>query len=101
MKDLLVFIDGEQTDTKNPIEAAYRWSWVYADGEFESDFGFDIVLFNQEEPSYEGYFLATAINNRTVIINMVANEDGRLQGRCCYIDDYESLKHINSPQDWR
>jgi len=100
MKDLLIFIDGCQTGTKNPPEAKYRWPWVYAHGKIEDDYGFDIALFNQDEPTAEGYYIATAPNNKSVIINMVADEDGRMRGRCSYVDDVEGLAHVNSPQDW-
>lgn len=101
MEALLVFIDGENTGTKNFPEAKYRWSWVYAHGKFQDDYGFDIVLFNQREPTVENYYIATAQNNKTVIINLVADEYGRMKGRCCYVDDEEALRHIKSPQNWR
>jgi len=97
---LLVFIDGEQTGTPNPVLAEYRWPWVYAHGNFENDYAFDITLFNQEEPTAEGYYIAIAENNNTVIINMVADERGTLKGRCCYIDDVEAMEYVNNPQNW-
>ena len=95
-KQLLVFIDGEQTGTPNSVLATHRWTWTYAHGEFENDYAFDIVLFNQEEPTAEGYYLAIAENNKTVVVNLVAEENGRLEGRCAYIDDlnanFEKIK---------
>lgn len=99
-KNLLVFIDGCQTGEKNPPEAEYRWSWVYAHGKFEEDYGFDIVLFNQDEPTAEGYYIAYDINSKAVIIHLVFDERGTMKGRCCYIDDYESLQYVNNPEQW-
>lgn len=100
MKNLLVFIDGGQTGTPNSVLAKYRWPWTYAHGKFEYDYHFDIVLFNQKEPTYEGYFLATAEDNKTVVIHLVADERGMLTGRCCYIDDIEAMDYVNNPSKW-
>ena len=99
-KQLLVFIDGEQTGTPNNALATHRWNWVYAHGKFEDDYAFDIVLFNKEEPTAEGYYIAIAENNRTVVVNLVANEYGKLDGRCAYIDDIKAMEYINSPWSW-
>ncbi len=99
-QNLLIFIDRINNGIDNNPKATNRWPWVYAHGEFEADYGFDIPLFNQDEPTYDGYFLATTEDNKTVVINLVADEYGSIKGRCCYIDDYEALKYVNSPQDW-
>ena len=99
-KQLLVFIDGEQTGTPNSVLAEHRWPWVYAHGKFEDDYAFDIVLFNKEEPTAEGYYIATAENNKTVLVNLVADEYGKLEGRASYIDDIEAMKYVNSPERW-
>lgn len=96
MTKLIVAIDGHTTTIKTP----YRWHWVYAHGKFESDYSFDITLFNQSEPTEEGYYIAYTDNNKAVLIHLVANEYGRIEGRCCYIDDYESLVYINNPDQW-
>lgn len=100
--NLLVFMSNEDNKLDEVGKGSLsRWHWTYAHGEFESDYGFDIVLFNQHEPTYDGYFLATASNNKSVLVNLVYDEEmHRFIGRCCYVDDYEALKHINSPQDW-
>ena len=100
IESLLVFIDTSNSGEEQHPLAKYRWSFVYADGLLESDFGYDIVLFNKEMPTEEGYFIAIAENNKTVVINLVADENGNLKGRCSYINDYESLDHINSPEEW-
>lgn len=101
MEDIKIFIDKSNFGGKNNKNAKYRWSYVYAHGKFEMDFDYDIVLFNQPEPINEinDYYLALAENNKTVIIKLVV--DGlRLRGRCCYIDDYEALTYVNSPNEW-
>ena len=97
---LLVFIDGEQTGTPNSVLATHRWTWVYAHGAFERDFCFDIVLFNKEKPTAEGYYIATAENNKTVLVNLVADEYGTIHGMCCYVDDIDAIKYVNNPQYW-
>lgn len=99
---LLVFMTNEEDKIeKIGTGELNRWHWTYAHGNFESDYGFDMVIFNEPEPTHDGYFLATASNNKSVLVNMVYDEEiSRFVGRCCYIDDYEALKHINSPQDW-
>ena len=99
-KNLLVFIDVSQVGERNPKEAEFRWSYVYAHGKFEEDNNYDIALFNKEMPTEEGYFLATATNNKTVIVNLVYDENGIMKGRCCYIDDYEAMNYVNSPEQW-
>jgi len=98
---LLAFIFTNDDDLKIREGEHFRWHWTYADGQFEADYGFDIVIFNQPEPTHDGYFLATAPNNKTVLINMVYDEEfSRFIGRCCYIDDYEALKHLHAPETW-
>lgn len=97
--NLLIHIDNGNNKPSND-KINKRWSWVYADGRFEADYGFDIVLFNKFMPTEEGYYIAYTIESKAVIIHLVANENGNLQGRCCYIDDYESLKMVNSPNTW-
>jgi len=98
MKNLLIFINNGNNKI-NPL-ATNRWSWVYAHGVFEIDNNFDICDFNQPMPTEEGYYIAYTEESEAIIIHLVAAEDGRLQGRCCYIDDYEALKHINDPASW-
>jgi len=100
MENLLVFIDSQYHNKEVSPLAIYRWSWVYAHGKFEEDYGFDVVMFNKEEPGAEGYYLAIAENSKTVVVNMVADKYGKLKGRCSYIDDLEALDYINSPKDW-
>ena len=100
-KHLLVSIDNSNTGYYMDPKNINRWSYVCAHGLFEEEYKFDIVLFNQEMPTEEGYFIATADNNKTVIVNLVYDDiSNNLVGRCCYIDDYEAITHINSPEDW-
>ena len=79
MNKLMVFIEAQGDDFHHP-KAIHRWHWTYAHGDFEDDFSYDIVLFNKPEPTYAGYFLATAENGRTVLINLVKSSFGRLKG---------------------
>lgn len=95
--NLLIGIDGSIKDHK---EINQRWPWVYADGEFEAEYGFDIVIFNKPIPPEEGYYIAYTEESVAVLIHLVAAENGFLQGRCCYLDDYESLKMVNDPASW-
>ena len=95
--NLLIGIDGSIKDT-NKIN--HRWHLTYAHGELESEYGFDIVIFNKPEPTKECYYIAYTEESIAVIIHLVASENGYLQGRCCYLDDYEALKHINDPASW-
>ncbi len=99
-QNLLVSVDN--TNTGRPVDERniFRWSHVYAHGKFETDFGFDIVLFSQEMPTEEGYYIATADNNKTVVVHLVLDEFGFMCGRCCYIDDEEAMLYINSPEQW-
>ncbi len=97
---LLVSVDNSHSGYHIDERNIHRWSFVYAHGIMEEEWMFDIVLFNQEEPTEEGYYIATSDNNRAVLVHLVADERGIMRGRCCYIDDYEALKHVNSPQDW-
>lgn len=82
------------------VNAPYRWPSVYAHGQIEVDFGYDIVTFDQSMPS-EGYYLATADNHRTVVVHLADDGNGRLHGRCAYIDDPKGMEHVNRPQDWQ
>jgi len=102
-EELLVFIDQSNIGNINPEQAKNRWNWVYADGKFEEDYGYDIVLFNQPEPNKDGYYLAKAENGKTVLVRIetLKKYPSTLKGRCCYIDDYESLKMVNEPETWR
>ena len=95
--NLLIGIEGSIKDTDNINQL---WPWVYADGEFEAEYSFDICLFNKPMPTEEGYYIAYTEESIAVIIHLVAAENGLLQGRCCYIDNYESLKMINDPASW-
>jgi len=99
-EELLVFIDKSHSGNKNPWQAHYLWENVYASGKYKEDFDYDIVLFNQPKPNQECYLLSKTENNKTVVINLVSDK-GVLKGRCCYIDDYESLKMVNEPETWR
>ena len=95
--NLLIGIDGSIKETNKII---HRWPWVYADGEFEAKYSFDICLFNKPMPIEEGYYIAYTEESVAVISYLVVAENGLLQGRCCYIDNYESLKMINDPASW-
>ena len=98
MKELLIFINNGNNKI-NPL-ATDIWHWVYAHGILEIDYDFDICTFNKPMPTEEGYHIAYTEENEAVIIHLVATEYGKLQGRCCYLDDYESLKYINNPAIW-
>ena len=97
MKKLLIDIDCSIKD-KELINK--RWPWTYAHGEFEAEYGFDICVFNQDMPKEPGYYIAYTEEDVAVIIHLSEGFFGKLQGRCCYIDDYEALKYINSPELW-
>jgi len=99
-QNLLVSIDNQNSDHSVDHRNVVRWSYVYAHGEFETDYCFDIVLFSEEMPTEEGYFIAAADNNKTVLVHLIANESGFMEGRCCYIDDVEAVAYVNSPQTW-
>lgn len=99
MNVLKIFIDQNYFDEKNDKEATDRWNGVYAHGDFEEEYQYYVVRFNQPKPSRPGYFIATAENGRAVVINM-QRRDGRLQGRCCYVDDYNALIYVNRPKEW-
>lgn len=96
----MVFIDRSINDEKNDPRAKFRWSWVYAHGKFQEKYGYDIVLFNQDFPDEKGYFLANTENEEQVLIHISQGKGGYLKGRCCFVDDYEALEHINNPNDW-
>lgn len=93
------------TKDSNSDDAKYRWNWCYLHGKIEEDFNQgeqitpDIFYCNKDEPTFEGEFIAY-INNKTVLINTVLDENNIMRGRACYLDDFKALKHVLSPQNW-
>jgi len=98
MSQLKVYVDKNYMGEDNHPDAKYRWSSVYAHGKFEEDYNYDIVLFNQPEPIKTCSLMAKAENGKFVVVNVTSRD--YIQGRCCYLDDYESLKHVNLPKTW-
>ena len=101
-KHLQIVIDSsmDPRSSIHDLDNWYRWSWVYAHGKFEDDYHYDVVILDEEQPTLEGHYIAYASNGNPVVIHLVANEDGRIEGRCCYIDDYEALEYVNDPAQW-
>ena len=75
------------------------WHYVYSHGELEQDTGTDLVLFSEEMPTEEGYYIAY-FQSRAILVHLVADENGIMKGRACYVDDYNALVYINRPWDW-
>ena len=97
----ILLIDINNGNNKSTPGINQHWHWTYAHGKLEDhNYNFDIPTFNKDMPTEEGYFFAYTEESKAVVINLVANEDGKLEGRCCYVDDYEALEYVNSPELW-
>lgn len=87
----------------------YRWHFSYLHGNVEFDFNDsedenvqvipDIFYSDTKEPDFEGHFIAY-IENEPVLLHLVYDEYGRIQGRGCYLDDKEALEHVLKPEYW-